>query len=528
MLDDDYLLSEQPAIRAPDGLARIWFSTMVPDYWPISYSMYWLEWRLWGHDSHYPHEVSPLGYHLTSLALHVASAVLIWTILEELAIPGALLAAILFTVHPVNVEAVAWMSQQKTTLSLVFFLAAIWCWLKGEAAEGERRGTRDETGGRFWNRWEWSSLVAFLLAGLSKGSAAVLPGILLLVGWWRRGTIERRDVLRLTPFFAVAALLIGVNIWFQAHANIETIRHASLLQRILGANAVVWFYLWKAIWPFDLSFVYPQWEIQPASVWWWLPLVGTIGTTIVLWWKRHTAPGRALLFAWGVFCVALMPVMGMTDVGFMRFALVADHYQYTAIISVMAALAAGIVWLWREGAAWRRWLAVVVTTVVVGGFATLAWQENWHYRDAISIYRAALVKNPGLWMLHGNLGDALFDAGDIYGAIPELQESLNLNPQSHDADLYLAKALRKLGDRQGAIEHYEASLKEYPGQMDTASVLAEFYLSLGRRADAVRIADQAIAYAEKGGHAELAKKIQEWKRTRNLDAGSASENGEAR
>lgn len=106
---------------------------------------------------------------------------------------------------------------------------------------------------------------------------------------------------------------------------------------------------------------------------------------------------------------------------------------------------------------------------------------------------------------------------------------MKLNPQSHDADLYLAKALRKLGDRQGAIEHYEASLKEYPGQMDTASELAEFYLSLGRRAEAVRVADQAIAYAEKGGHTELAKKIQEWKRTRNLDAGSAtSEKGGSR
>ena len=287
LLDDDYLLSEQPAIRASDGLARIWFSTKVPDYWPISYSMYWLEWRLWGHDSHYPHEVSPLGYHLTSLALHVASAVLIWTILEQLAIPGALLAAILFTVHPVNVEAVAWMSQQKTTLSLVFFLVAIWCWLKGEA-----RGRGTGVSGQ--KSWYWLSLMAFLLAGLSKGSAAVLPGMLLLVRWWRRGTIERRDWVRLTPFFVVAALLIGVNIWFQAHANIETIRNASLLQRILGANAAVWFYLSKALWPFDLAFVYPQWEIQPASDWWWLPLVGTIGTTIVLWWKRHTAQARVV------------------------------------------------------------------------------------------------------------------------------------------------------------------------------------------------------------------------------------------
>src|SRR5262249_44719351 len=158
------------------------------------------EWRLWG--------AQPTGYHVTNLALHLASALLIWAILRRLAIPGAVLAAALFLVHPVNVESVAWIAQRKNVLSMVFFLLSVLWYVKSEfraeappatvgASKGRqaspRRAQPDRAAGV--GLWYWLSLAAFTAAMLSKASVAALPAMLLLLVWWKRGAITRSDIL---------------------------------------------------------------------------------------------------------------------------------------------------------------------------------------------------------------------------------------------------------------------------------------------------------------------------------------------
>jgi len=117
LLDDEILVSQNNLIRAPDGLLRFWFTTQAADYWPVTNSTFWLEWRVW--------QANPAGYRVTNIVLHILDSVLIWLILQRLAIPGAFLAALLFAVHPVNVESVAWIAQRKNVLSLLFFLLSI-------------------------------------------------------------------------------------------------------------------------------------------------------------------------------------------------------------------------------------------------------------------------------------------------------------------------------------------------------------------------------------------------------------------
>ena len=145
-----------------------------------------------------------------------------------------------------------------------------------------------------------------------------------------------------------------MNVWFQTHGTGEVIRTAGFTERLLGAGGVVWFYLYKALLPVDLVFVYPQWHIQAGNLLWWLPLLAAVVVTAVLWRYRESW-SRPFLFAWGFFCVALVPVMGFTDVGFMQYSLVADHYQHIAIIGVLGLACAG--WgVWRErGRGWVRW-----------------------------------------------------------------------------------------------------------------------------------------------------------------------------
>src|SRR5262245_29572169 len=240
VLDDDQLLTQNKLVRAPDGLRSIWWPFDLPswskplDYWPVTNTTLWMEWRLWGLD--------PTGYHLTNLMLHFAASLLIWTVLSRLSIPGALLAAILFAVHPVNVESVAWIAQRKNTLSIVFFLLSVWWYLNADVDHPSPNGFRIHLAP---SAWYWLSFIAFLLGMLSKGSIAILPAIVLWITWWRR-PLTIRDLWRMGPFLVIAAALVAVNIWFQTHGSGEVIRDASLAERLAGAGAVIWFYLYKA------------------------------------------------------------------------------------------------------------------------------------------------------------------------------------------------------------------------------------------------------------------------------------------
>lgn len=325
--DDDVLLTKNALVKAPDGLSRIWLTSEAPDYWPVTNASFWLEWRLWG--------MNPIGYHATNLLLHVTNACLIWRLLQRLAIPGALLAAAIFLVHPINVESVAWIAQRKNTLSLLFFLLSALSYMRRDRQPPGSKGTVDG-----W--WYWLSFIAFVIAMLSKGSVVMLSAILLLLVWWRQNRIGKEDLRRIVPFVLAGAALTAVNIWFQHRDAIEPIRDVTWLQRLLGAPATIFFYLWKALVPINLRFVYPQWVIDPGQIAWWLPLLAAAAITAWLVSKREAPFWRPLLFAWAWYCLALVPVMGFTDVFFMKFSLVADHYQYAALIAVCAGVGAAV------------------------------------------------------------------------------------------------------------------------------------------------------------------------------------------
>jgi tetratricopeptide (TPR) repeat protein len=509
VLDDEGLLTEYPIFRVPDGLYRIWFTTDAPDYWPLTYTGFWVEWHLF--------EKHTTGYHIVNLTLHIAASLLLWRILRKLKIPGAYLAALLFAVHPVNVQSVAWIIQLKNILAMVWFLLAIWFYFKSEdrfAAAGTElshasRLLTPNSRRLIPDLWYCLSLLAFLFALLSKGSTATLPAILLVIIWWQRG-ITKRDVVRLIPFFLLAAAFVVVNIWFQAHANIEVIRHASPRQRILGAGAVIWFYLYKALAPFDLAIVYPPWHIDPANPLWWLPLIAAVAVTIALWRARQSRLGHPLLFAWAYFSIALIPVMGLTDVGFMRFSLVSDHYQHIAIIGVVTLVAATVCTLRNRVPTALTDAIAVLAALAVAGLAALAHDQAGLYHDAITYYKAALEKNPGSWLLHGNLGDAYVLSEEYKKAIPELREALRINPDCSDAHQYLGKALARTGHSEEAIAEFREANELRPNNLPASGDLAGYLLSLGRKAEAIAEAQRAIDVARSRGDKDSVEQIEKW------------------
>jgi protein O-mannosyl-transferase len=515
LFDDNLLLTESPLIKASDGLYRFWFTAQAADYWPVSNSTLWIEWRLWG--------TEPTGYHVTNLILHIADSLLIWLVLRRLAIPGAFLGALLFAVHPVNVDSVAWIAQRKNVLSLLFFLLSVLWYFKSEQGF-----------------WYVLSLLAFVAAMLSKGSVAIEPLLLLLVVWWLKGKIERKDLLRSLPLFVVAGVLTLVNIWFQKHGAEEVFRNVSFAQRLAGAGSVIWFYLYKSLLPIKLSFVYPQWNIRANDPIWWLGLIAALITTIILIWQRNQRWGKALLFAWLFYCICLLPVMGFTDVGYMKYSLVADHYQQIALIAVTGLIGAGLS-LWAQRS---KTFAHTAAIALVIAFASLTFSQSRLYGDPIRLYEDTIAKNPDSWLAYNNLGTALRESGRTAEAIPQfrkalqlepnlalvhdnlgialakngqlpeaienLQASVRLNPKNPQAHNNLGIVLRRSGHFPEALEQYELALQLRPDFAEAYYNRALTYAQTNQPTEAIDAAEHAEQIARSGSETVLAQQIQAW------------------
>jgi tetratricopeptide (TPR) repeat protein len=315
-------------------------------------------------------------------------------------------------------------------------------------------------------------------------------------------------------------VLIAVNVWFQTHGSGEIVRQADGLERLLGAGAVVWFYLSKALLPVDLTFVYAQWHISAADLFWWLPLLGVVGVTGILWWKVRSlslspvvpsaarnppvaadgiprsarndnmAKGelwRGALFAWLYFGVMLLPVMGFTDVYFMRYSLVADHYQHIAIIGVLALAAAG----WARGGGDSR-LKIAVAAAVVAVLAALTWRQCGMYLDTPTLYRVTLERNPDCWMVYNNLALSEAEAGRTADATRDFKRALQLNPDFYEAHLNFGSVLLNSGHPADALVQYEEAAR-LPGNQPVAHYsLGNALHSLGRNAEAIREYERAV------------------------------------
>jgi tetratricopeptide (TPR) repeat protein len=507
-MDDNAMLTDNPLIAAADGWRQFWFTAQPVNFFgPVTATTLWVEWRLWG--------MHPLGYHATNLALHCAEVLLLWGILRRLRLPGAWLAALLFAVHPLNVETVAWVAQRKNLVAMLFFLVSIHCFLKTgmafPAADAPQRGAGADGASRPpspFSLWYWPSLIAFILAMLGKASVAPLPLVLLgLIAWHRRPAL--RDLALLAPFFAAAAALGAVAVWTQRLASHEIVRSAGFEERLLGAAAAVWFYLFKALWPAKLVFVYPQWRIAATNPLWWLPLAAAVGVTGVLWRARRSW-GRSPLFAWGYFCVMLIPVLGFTDVYFMRYSLVADHYAHLALIGAVCWVAAAGAHAWARASAGakarQRIPLAAAASAAILLLAAATWRQNGIYRDARTLYQATVDANPDCWMAHNNLGVELAKTPALMpDAIAHYEQALRLKPDYIEAHNNLGIALEAEGRAPEAMAQFEEALRLDLDLADVHTRLGSLFFKAGRFQDAA--AEDAAAVrlqpARAKGHVDL-------------------------
>ena len=440
--DDDAHVTRLP-LRSLHGLWRIWFEAgATQQYYPFLHSAFWAEHRLWGD--------SVLGYHLANIVQHALAAWLLFAILRRLSFPAPRLAGLVFALHPVCVESVAWISEQKNTLSAVFYLASALLYLRFD--ETRRRGP-----------YTWA-LVLFVVALLTKSVTASLPAALLVVLWWRRGRLDlRRDILPLLPWLAVGAVSGAFTAWVeQKFIGAEGSDFSySAIQRLLLAGRVVAFYLHGLVWPGSLMFIYPRWSPQSETARNALCLLGVLALAGALAARARSQRGplAGLLF----FVGTLFPALGFVNVYPFLFSFVADHFQYLASIGVIVPAAWGLWWIAGRiplGAAGRACLLLAVPA----SLGVLSWRQCRAYRDSETLYRATLARNPSAWLMHYNLAVGLGkDPGHLSEAIAEYRATLDLKPDHWRARNNLASALLRLPGRSAeAIAQLEAALRYNP------------------------------------------------------------------
>ncbi|HOW98008.1 MAG TPA: tetratricopeptide repeat protein [Kiritimatiellia bacterium] len=475
--DDDVYVAGNELLTAPDGLRRIWFSTDAPSqYFPLTYTLMRAERSALGLD--------PLGYHLVSVGLHGANALLAALVLGLLAAPGAWLAAALFALHPVQVESVAWITEQKNLLSTLFYLAALWAWIRSLEVDGRRR------------RWFGAGVFAFyLLALFAKTTACTLPAALVLAAW-RKG-------IRLTPArrLQVAALLgIGLAMglftaWWEQH--LQGSRDAGVrfpfLDCVLIASRALWFYAGKLLWPVRLEFSYSRWAIDasdPRQYGWLLAgLAAAVGLAL-LWRRGIRGPALAALF----FVACLSPLLGFIPLYTFQYSFVADHYQYLACLGPIALATAGAAGLARRVGlpAWSRRALAALPILLL---AALTRQQAHAYRDIETLWRDTIAKNPASWMARDNLGCELA-AQDRFGeAVESFRAALQIHPRSARTHFNLANTLGKMGRGPEALAAYDRALAEDPLHAKSRFNKAHLLASLGRAEEAAAGYEEALRVA---------------------------------
>ena len=473
---DDFLLMKLDAVSSWSGIWQIWFNpssaylqgdAVEGHYWPLLYTTFWLEHKLWG--------FNPLGYHALNLLLHFANTALLWRLLLRMGVSGAWFAAAVFAVHPLHVESVVWIISRKDLLSALFYLGAFFMWIRFTEAPRFRRYA--------------AALALFGAALFCKSIAVTLPAALLIFQWWRNGRVTPVDLVRAAPFFLLGLGVTGFDTWFYK-TNAAVPFDYSAYERLLIASRALWFYLEKLLWPTDLAVIYPHWEIDPTDPSGWLYFAGALAVVFALWTLRFRI-GRGPMACALFFAVTLSPTLGFVDYSYMGLSFVADRYQYLAGIGVIVFFTAAAVRAAQNIPAASRG-AGIAGLLVIALLGLAAWNQSEVYRNEVSLFRHVISLNPDSWVAHQNLGMALVRLGEFEEAEVHTRSSLEIFPLN-------PKAVRNLGEALKGQERYDESLKWYraiaalePGEPLNHLGVGSVLLALGKYPEAVSSLKKAL------------------------------------
>lgn len=483
--DDDTNILANPSFRGLGWANLRWMFTALlgGHYQPLVWLTFAADYLIWG--------LNPLGYHLTNVLLHAANAALVYALaswfIRRSAVPGGMsprvlggLAALLFAVHPLRAESVAWVTERKDVLSGFFCLWAVYAYLR-----------RHGDGGASAKRWQPVCWGAFVMALLSKSMVMTLPAVFIIFDFYplRRlpgeagrwfGAGYHRIWLEKLPLL-IPALLVALA-EYAGERRLGAVFPESALAHCARAFFGLTFYLWKTIWPAHLCPLYELPVPFDAFAWPFLvsaAAVGCVAAGLLLSYRRWPA-GAA---AWACYAVTLAPVLGVVSFGSQ---LVADRYSYLACLPWPIMAASGFDWAWRRAKAWGRSLLCWGTGLAVAGLAGLTWRQVKPWHDSEVLWEYTISLRPRTSLAHNNLGMVLAGQGKVEEAVAHYREALNIRPDNEEAHNNLGVALSGQGRAAEAIVHYREALRLKPDA-------AETYNNLGLALAGQGQADEAIA-----------------------------------
>ena len=479
--DDDSYLVHNRAVQSPGSLGDIWLSYRMPQYYPLVFTSFWLEHKLWG--------LNPRGYHAVNLGLHVACALILYAVVGRLYRPLRAAAALVFALHPVQVETVAWVTERKNLLALLFFLITTWLHL-------DNRG-RDPGRMSYWLVYGLS-LWTFVAALLSKSIAVSWVIVPLLLLWWRGERLRRRHLGELAPFVVLGGLS-GLNT-----VLLELFRvgarggdwHLGTWEHLVLPGMIIWFYVVKLVWPAELMFVYPRFELDAGRPLQWLPSLAVLAALALLYLGRHRL-GRGAFALAAFYVLSLGPALGFFNVYPMRYSFVADHFQYLSSAAGLLLLIAAARAALRRLAQAPAWLPASALAVVA---ALLALQTRSYlpaYTDTTSLWSDVLSKNPKAWIAHNNLGLDWLRAGRLDDAEAAFERARELRPDLVEPYLNLAGVEQRRGRRERALAGYRRALEVDDDEPRVHNNLGNVLLELGRPDEAVASYRRAVELDER-------------------------------
>lgn len=464
--DDDSYVTKNTALLDLQGLKKIWLELeATPQYYPITFTTFWLEHQLWGNQ--------PLGYHLVNVFFHILNALLIGCLLERLSVPGAWLTATLFALHPVHVESVAWITERKNVLSVFFYLLSLKAYFNFNAIGSVE--TQKSKNLSFKVQQYIISLLLFFCALGSKTVTCTLPATILLVIWWKRRQIVKKDVWPLFPFFIAAFTTALLTSWLeQTHVGAAGDEWKfTIVERLLIAGHILWFYIGKLLWPEPLIFTYPRWTIDTNELsQFFFPLSFLL--LLIGLWKARLRIGRGPLTGVLFFAGTLVPALGFINVYPMRYSFVADHFQYLASIGILGLFASGITQGIKNISLFRLFAFFILITC-----GTLTWNQSHVYKNEETLWKDTIAKNPTSWMAHNNLAVIALKNGDKKKAQIYFKEAIQLKPNYEEARNNFGLLLQTEKKFDEALEQFNIILKSKPNDLDSLNNVGLAYLGAG-------------------------------------------------
>lgn len=487
--DDDRNFLTNPGYRGLGAAQLSWMLTgAIMGHWtPVTWLSHGVDYAVWG--------MNPLGYHLGNLLLHAGNVALVWALALRLlgaarpeAEPmarrlGAGVTALLFGLHPLRAESVAWITERRDVLAALFFLLALLAWLR---FAGERR-----------RGLYLASLGLFTLGLLSKSMVVSLPLVLLIldvyplrrldVRAWR-APAARAVLLETVPYLVLALATVAITSAMMA----STVRVTSLAlygpaARVAMAAYSLAFYPWKTVAPLDLMPMYElPMRVSLLQARFLVPALAVAVVSVALVLGRRRWP--AGLAAWLAYAVMLAPVSGLVHAGPQ---LVADRFSYLPSLAPALLVGAGMMAAMRQAFLGR--VVLIALGVWLVSMAALTWAQVQAWRDTDTLYAYALDIEPDCAWCHAQYGGALGNRGDLAGAIPHLQRAVALRPHRAGYQANAGLALLKAHRAADAVPYLERAVAAQPQNMDATTNLGLALLEVGHAADALPYLERAAA-----------------------------------